>query len=79
MEAVGALGDGELEIIAGDRPGLLSRVARTLAENGISVQSAKINTLGSRAEDMFLLDGESLKDTRKVVKLEADLIHQLEA
>jgi len=68
-----------LSLIAGDRPGLLSRVARTLAENGISVQSAKINTLGARAEDMFLLGGESLKDSRKVVKLEADLIHQLEA
>jgi [protein-PII] uridylyltransferase len=67
-----------LSLIAGDRPGLLSRVARTLAENGIGVQSAKINTLGSRAEDMFLLHGETLKDTRAVVKLEADLIRQLE-
>ncbi len=68
-----------LSLIAGDRPGLLSRVARTLAENGISVQSAKINTLGARAEDMFLLGGEALKDSRKVVKIEAELIHQLEA
>jgi [protein-PII] uridylyltransferase len=68
-----------LSLIAGDRPGLLSRVARTLAEYGISVQNAKINTLGARAEDTFLLSGEALQDQRKVVKLEADLIHQLEA
>jgi [protein-PII] uridylyltransferase len=54
-------------------------VARTLAEYGISVQNAKINTLGARAEDTFLLSGEALQDQRKVVKLEADLIHQLEA
>jgi [protein-PII] uridylyltransferase len=68
-----------LSLIAGDRPGLLSRVARTLAEYGINVQNAKINTLGARAEDTFLLSGEALQDQRKVVKLEADLIHQLEA
>jgi [protein-PII] uridylyltransferase len=68
-----------LSLIAGDRPGLLFRVARILAEYGISVQNAKINTLGARAEDTFLLSGEALQDQRKVVKLEADLIHQLEA
>ncbi len=68
-----------LSLIAGDRPGLLFRVARTLAEYGISVQNAKINTLGARAEDTFLLSGEALQDQRRVVKLEADLIHQLEA
>jgi len=68
-----------LSLIAGDRPGLLSRVARALADYGIGVQSAKINTLGARAEDMFVLTGEALKDIRKVVKLEADLIRLLEA
>ncbi len=68
-----------LSLIAGDRPGLLSTVARALVEYGISVQSAKINTLGARAEDVFLLDGDALKETRKVVKLEAALIRQLAA
>ncbi|MBX9630144.1 MAG: [protein-PII] uridylyltransferase [Burkholderiales bacterium] len=68
-----------LSLIAGDRPGLLFRVARILAQYGISVQNAKINTLGARAEDTFLLSGEALQDQRKVVKLEADLIHELEA
>ncbi|MFO1321523.1 MAG: [protein-PII] uridylyltransferase [Burkholderiales bacterium] len=68
-----------LSLIAGDRPGLLSRVARTLADYGIAVQNAKINTLGSRAEDVFLLKGEALGDQKRVIRLEADLIHQLEA
>jgi [protein-PII] uridylyltransferase len=67
-----------LSLIAGDRPGLLSRVARTLAEYGIHVQNAKINTLGARAEDVFLLKGDALRDSKKVIRLEADLIHQLE-
>ena len=68
-----------LSLIAGDRPGLLSRVARVLAEHGINVQSAKINTLGARAEDTFLIDGEALKDTKKVVRLEAELLEELSA
>ncbi len=68
-----------LSLIAGDRPGLLSRVAQTLAEYGIHVQNAKINTLGARAEDVFLLKGEALRDSKKVIRLESDLIHQLEA
>jgi [protein-PII] uridylyltransferase len=68
-----------LSLIAGDRPGLLSRVARTLAEHGISVVSAKINTLGARAEDMFLLDGKGLSDAREVIRLETELLARLAA
>ena len=66
-----------LSLIAGDRPGLLSRVARVLAEHGINVQSAKINTLGARAEDTFLIDGDALTDTRRVIRLEAELLREL--
>jgi [protein-PII] uridylyltransferase len=68
-----------LSMIAGDRPGLLSRVARTLAEHDISVVSAKINTLGARAEDMFLLDGKGLSDAREVIRLETELLARLAA
>jgi [protein-PII] uridylyltransferase len=66
-----------LSLIAGDRPGLLSSVARTLASYDIDVQTAKINTLGSRAEDVFLLKGEALRDAKQVIRLESELIHQL--
>ena len=68
-----------LSLIAGDRPGLLSQVARALAERGIDVQTAKINTLGGRAEDVFLLKGDALKDAKQVIRLEAELIHQLDS
>ena len=66
-----------LSFTAGDRPGLLSSVARVLVDYGISVQTAKINTLGERAEDSFVVTGEALRETRNVIKLESDLIAQL--
>jgi [protein-PII] uridylyltransferase len=62
---------------AGDRPGLLSSVARVLVEYGLNVQTAKINTLGERAEDSFVLTGEALRETRNIIKLESDLIREL--
>ncbi len=68
-----------LSLIAGDQPGLLSRVARTLAEHGVSVVGAKINTLGARAEDMFLLEGKELSDPRAVIHLERELLARLAA
>ena len=67
-----------LQIIAGDRPGLLSRVARCLVKYGINLHSAKINTLGDRAEDVFLINGAALGDAKTVVQLESDLVQQLQ-
>ena len=49
----------QLEIITGDRPGLLSTIAQTFIANGIHLQTAKINTLGKRAEDTFLISGKN--------------------
>jgi [protein-PII] uridylyltransferase len=66
-----------LSVIAGDRPGLLSRIARVLVAYDINLHTAKINTLGSRAEDVFLITGAALHDPRLVVKLESDLLEQL--
>ena len=47
-----------LTLIAGDRPGLLARVALILDKYNIRLHRAKINTLGSRAEDVFWISGE---------------------
>jgi [protein-PII] uridylyltransferase len=66
-----------LSVIAGDRPGLLSRIARVLTAYDINLHTAKINTLGARAEDVFLITGAALKDPKTVVRLESDLIEQL--
>jgi [protein-PII] uridylyltransferase len=67
-----------LNIVASDRPGLLYRVARQLAEYRLSLYSAKINTLGDRAEDVFLVSGSALADSKAVLKLEQELLVQLQ-
>jgi [protein-PII] uridylyltransferase len=66
-----------LEIVAGDRPGLLARIAFTLAQANVSVASAKINTLGERAEDVFLVEGARLHDEQALLRLETALYEQL--
>jgi len=66
-----------LSLIAGDRPGLLSRIARVLTAYDVNLHNAKINTLGARAEDVFLVSGAALHDSKAVVRLEAELIDQL--
>ncbi len=66
-----------LEITAADRPGLLARIAYTLAQAGVNVASAKINTLGDRAEDVFLVDGAPLHDEQALLRLETALYDDL--
>ena len=66
-----------LNIVAADRPGLLYGVARTLARYRISLQTARINTLGDRAEDVFLVSGEALSNSKTVLQLEQDLLKEL--
>jgi len=66
-----------LAIIAGDRTGLLSRIARVLTAYDINLHTAKINTLGARAEDVFIITGAALKNPKTVVRLESDLVEQL--
>ena len=66
-----------LSVIAGDRPGLLSRIARVLTTHDVNLHTAKVNTLGERAEDVFLITGAALHDPRRVVRFEAELVEQL--
>ena len=66
-----------LEVVAGDRPGLLARIAYTLARANVNVASAKITTLGERAEDVFLIDGARLHDEQALLQLETTLFEQL--
>ncbi len=44
-----------MELITGDRPGLLSQIGRAFSECDINLQNAKIATLGSRAEDVYYI------------------------
>ncbi|MFN3984190.1 MAG: [protein-PII] uridylyltransferase [Rhodocyclaceae bacterium] len=67
-----------LSLTAADRPGLLFAVAEVLAGNGIQVQTAKIATLGERAEDTFLLTGRGLSQDSLVLKIERELLDRLQ-
>jgi [protein-PII] uridylyltransferase len=40
--------------------------------------SAKINTLGDRAEDVFLVSGPALSDSKAVLRLEQQLLAELQ-
>jgi [protein-PII] uridylyltransferase len=42
-----------LDLIAGDRPGLLSEVGKVFMSEGVDVHGARIATVGERAEDVF--------------------------
>jgi [protein-PII] uridylyltransferase len=48
-------GHSMLEIVASDRPGLLSQIAGSLVECGIRIHSAKIASFGNRVEDFFFV------------------------
>jgi len=66
-----------LSIVASDRPGLLYGVARILARYRVNLHTARINTLGDRAEDVFLITSELLPDSKAVLQLEQDLHKEL--
>lgn len=67
-----------LSISANDRTGLLYAIARVLAQHHVSVYTARINTLGERVEDVFLLDGDRLQDNRLQISLETELLDVLQ-
>jgi [protein-PII] uridylyltransferase len=62
-----------------DRPGLLAALARTLAEAGLSIQSAHIDNYGERAVDAFYVQdgGTKLTEARRANALKAHLLKAL--
>jgi len=66
-----------LGISASDRAGLLYLVARVLARHGLSVQLAKVSTLGERVEDTFLVQGAELQNNNRQIEIETELLEAL--
>ena len=65
----------QLDVITDDRNGLLSLISDQLSKQDISINHAKINTLGSRVEDTFLI---AYKDNQVFKKIKQDqLIRKL--
>ena len=47
-----------VEVVAGDRPGLLSEIGQVFWDQRVELQGAKIMTVGERAEDVFTVTDE---------------------
>ena len=43
----------------------------------VGIASARINTLGERVEDVFLLDGHGLSDNRLQIQVETELLRAI--
>ncbi len=69
-----------MELVALDMPGLLAKIGAVFAKLRISLQAAKITTIGERAEDFFIVvneHGSQLTDDEQLV-LKAELIAKLD-
>jgi [protein-PII] uridylyltransferase len=67
-----------LSVTAGDRPGLLYAISWTLAQYHVNLRSAKITTLGERAEDVFLVSGGALASNKTTIEFETELLKRLQ-
>ncbi len=71
-----------IEITAPDRPGLLARIGSLFRDFALSVQNARIATLGERVEDVFCVTdthNRPLTDPALCARLEQAIIEQLSA
>ncbi|MNL71235.1 PII uridylyl-transferase [compost metagenome] len=54
-------------------------MARVLAQHHLSVQLAKVSTLGERVEDTFLVQGPELQNNARQSQSETELLRELSA
>lgn len=66
-----------LSFIGGDRPGLLARIAQIFDQHQVRLHRAKINTLGSRAEDVFWVSGATLNHPAQSTELLTELLEKV--
>ena len=69
-----------LELSAPDRPGLLARIGMIFLEFDLSLQNAKIATLGERVEDVFFItdaNNQPLSDPQLCMRLQEAIVEQL--
>ncbi len=66
-----------LSVSASDRAGLLYGISLVLARHHVSVQMAKIITLGERVEDTFLISGPQLQVNKRQIEIETELLSSL--
>ena len=57
-----------IEVITTDRAGLLSKIGRAFINQNVNLLSAKISTIGSRAEDIFYITDHALQPIEDIEK-----------
>jgi [protein-PII] uridylyltransferase len=62
---------------ANDRTGLLYAIARVFAKHQINLHTARITTLGERAEDTFLVEGAALATGSGQIQFQTELLAAL--
>ena len=71
-----------MELIATDRPGLLSKIGQAFSECGAQLSNARISTIGSCAEDIFTLtgrDGKPIAQAHQQEELREAIIRRIGA
>ncbi|MBT8093018.1 MAG: ACT domain-containing protein, partial [Gammaproteobacteria bacterium] len=70
-----------LDLVAADRPGLLSTVGQVFIEHGVDIETAKIMTIGEKAEDVFYVCDESgdALDEKALEQLREALLARLDS
>lgn len=71
-----------IELITTDHAGLLSKIGRAFVQKNIHLHSAKITTIGSRAEDMFYITdnhSQPIADTAKQEQIREEMLKMLGA
>lgn len=69
----------QIEVVAFDAPGILANIGTVFVDHGLVLDTAKISTIGERAEDLFIVstaDGDSLTAEQED-SLKASLIAEL--
>lgn len=70
-----------MELVTGDRPGLLSTVGKVFQEHQILLHSAKVGTIGERAEDVFTITDrkhQPIQDAALYTQLRQALVRALD-
>ena len=69
-----------LELVASDRPGLLSEVGKTFMNERVNLHGARVSTVGERAEDVFYVSDnqDQALDAAGRARVEAALIAALD-
>ena len=70
-----------ISVLAADRPGLLALLGLLFVEMNLTLQSARITTLGERVEDIFVVrttTGEALTNTEDMYTLQHTIRQRLD-